>query len=119
MEGLLRADNQCIGRALLDRPAFSEPQRPRLVGLKSADPRQVLAAGAQLTHLHEQRRSLGYVTSAVYSPELSQWVGLALLSREVPLDAQVMARDPLRDRQTLVRVTPQVHVDPDGARMKS
>jgi glycine cleavage system aminomethyltransferase T len=79
----------------------------------------VLAAGAQLTHLDEQRRSLGYVTSAAYSPELSQWVGLALLSREVPLDAQVMARDPLRGRHNVVRVTPPVHVDPDGARMKA
>lgn len=37
MEGVVKLGNPCIGRALLDRPAFHEPLRPRLVGLRAVD----------------------------------------------------------------------------------
>ena len=45
MEPLVRIGNRCLGRELLDRPAFHEPTRPRLVGLRAADGHAPFLAG--------------------------------------------------------------------------
>jgi sarcosine oxidase subunit alpha len=68
--------------------------------------------------MSDQRRLRGHVTSAVYSPALKQWIGLALLARDLARDGEVvLARDPLRNLETPVRVTTSAHFDPAGARM--
>jgi sarcosine oxidase subunit alpha len=120
MDGMVGAGNACLGRALLDRPAFHEAARPRLVGLRAADGRSQFLAGAQLTAAAAPSQPRGYVTSSVYSPALGEWVGLALLARELASgEAALTARDPLRGADAAVRVTSPVHVDPSGARMKA
>ena len=117
MDGLLRLQNPCLGRELLDRPAFHEPSRPRLVGVRGG--RAKIMAGAQLTTRDDPKHPVGHVTSAVYSPALGEWVGLALLARRLGEDAQITARDPLRGADTPLRVVSPVHYDPAGERMKS
>ncbi len=117
MDGLLRLQNPCLGREQLDRPAFHEPSRPRLVGVRGG--RAKIMAGAQLTTRDDPKHPVGHVTSAVYSPALGEWVGLALLARRLGEDAQITARDPLRGADTPLRVVSPVHYDPAGERMKS
>ena len=119
MDGLLKLQNPCLGRELLDRPAFHEASRPRLVGVRARDGRAKFQAGAQLTTETEPKRPVGHVTSAVYSPALGEWVGLALLARRLGLEARIMARDPLRGGETPLRVVSPLHVDPTGERMRS
>jgi sarcosine oxidase subunit alpha len=119
MERLLALGNDCLGRELLDRPAFSEASRPKLVGLQAADAAAALRAGAQLTTTRDGTRPCGYLTSAAFSPALGRWVALALLAREhAALGATLWARDPLRGADTNVRVVPPVHFDPQGERSK-
>jgi heterotetrameric sarcosine oxidase alpha subunit len=119
MEGLVRLGNPCVGRALLDRPAFHEPTRPRLIGVRAVDGRGRFYGGAQLTTADAPNRPCGYVTSSVYSPVLGEWVGLALVSRVHGEGTVLTARDPLRVGDCTVRLTPLVHYDPSGERMKS
>lgn len=119
MEALLKAGNDCIGRALLDRPAFAERTRARLVGLRPIDAQAPLSGGEQLTRPEETQGSLGYITSAVYSPTLHTWIALALLSRAIPQGSEMMARDSLRNQHTRVRITPAVHLDAEGSRMRA
>ena len=120
MDALVRRGNPCVGSELLDRPAFHEPSRPRLVGLRAADGQAKFLAGAQLALADAPNRPVGHVTSSVYSPTLGEWVGLALLARRHAVDdALVMARDPLRGGDTTVRVVATAHFDPSGERMKS
>ena len=119
MESMLALGNPCIGRDRLTRPGLSEPTRPRLVGLRAADSSSMFLAGAQLTLPGQTRYPCGYVTSAVYSPALQQWVGLALVARNVAYHAELIARDPLRNRQARVCVTATTHFDADGKKMKS
>jgi sarcosine oxidase subunit alpha len=120
MDGLVRLGNACVGRELLDRPAFDEPSRPRLVGVRASDGKSKFLAGAQLTMAAAPTRPCGYVTSSVYSPALGEWVGLALVARAHAAEGTLLeARDPLRDGDTTVRIVPAVHFDPAGARMKS
>ena len=119
MDSLLNSGNACIGRELLDRPGLHEPTRPRLVGLVAADARSSFLGGAQLTRLDESRHACGYVTSAVYSPALGQWIALALAARNVQIGTELLARDPLHNQQTRVRVSAPVFVDPLGEKLKS
>jgi sarcosine oxidase subunit alpha len=118
LEPLLRSGNRCLGRELLDRPAFHEPTRPRLVGLRAADGRSQFLAGAQLLPDSASTRPCGHVTSSVYSPTLNEWLGLALVARALPAGTVLTAHDPLRSRTTPVRITPPAHYDPAGLRMK-
>jgi glycine cleavage system aminomethyltransferase T len=118
MAELVKQGNACLGRALLDRPAFHESTRPRLVGLRASDGRAPFLAGAQLTATEAPNRPCGYVTSSVYSPTLDQWLGLALLARNQAEGAQLTARDPLRGGDTPVRVVAPAHFDSGSERMK-
>jgi sarcosine oxidase subunit alpha len=120
MDALVRLGNPCVGTELLNRPAFHEPSRPRLVGLRAGDGHSKFLAGAQLTTDREPDRPCGYVTSSVFSPALGEWIGLALVARSLAADGTVLtARDPLRDGDVSVRVVPGVHFDPTSERMKS
>jgi heterotetrameric sarcosine oxidase alpha subunit len=118
LDSLAHGGNRCLGRELLERPAFQERTRPRLVGLRATDGRAPFLGGAQLTLPEERARPCGYVTSSVYSPTLGEWLGLALVARSVTHGTLLRARDPLRNNDTAVRVVAPVHFDPEGSRMK-
>jgi sarcosine oxidase subunit alpha len=120
LSGLVKAGGRCVGSELLDRPAFHEPARPRLVGLRAADGRARFLPGAQLTMPDDPVHACGFVTSAVYSPALGQWIGLALAARALAADGTLLvARDPLRVGNTAVRIVPPVHFDPGAERIKA
>jgi heterotetrameric sarcosine oxidase alpha subunit len=120
LESRVRASGDCIGRALLERPALHEPSRPVLVGLIAAEPARRFNAGAQLTLPATSRESLGYVTSAAFSPTLDRHIALGLLARDhAHPGAPVWAADPLAGTAIPLLVTEPVHFDPAGERMKS
>ena len=100
-------------RTLIDAAHAADPAR-------AADGRAPFGAGAQLTVDERTPHPCGYLTSSVYSPACGEWVGLALVARELARDGvQLIARDPLRGQSTVLKVTSPVHYDPDGKRMKS
>ncbi len=118
MEALVRLGNPCLGRELLDRAAFQEATRPRLVGLRALDGHGQFLAGAQLTGAESATRPCGHVTSSVFSPTFGEWLGLALVARNLTLEGTILtARDPLRSSHTAVRIVSPVHFDATGARM--
>ena len=120
LEKMLTPGKACVGREALERVAFADPDRPRLVGLQSVQPEAVFHAGAHLAALEAPARSLGHVTSAVYSPSLSRWIGLALLAgRSAHIGESLLAADPLRGSNVPVTVGPTVHFDRRGERMKA
>jgi len=119
MGSLVALGNACVGRDLLDRPAFHEPQRERLVGVRSNDGKSPFLGGAQLTADAVSARPVGYITSSAYSPALGEWIGLALVSREIAEGTILYARDPLRGNDAVVNVVSPVHYDPTSDRMKS
>ena len=119
MEGLVALGNPCVGRDLLDRPAFHESHRPRLVGVRASDGKSRFVGGAQLTADAVSAVPVGYITSSAYSPALGEWIGLAFVSRAVPYGATLYVRDPLRGDNTTVKVVSPVHYDPKSDRMKS
>lgn len=120
MQGMVALRNPCIGRELLRRAAFQEPQRPQLVGVQAIDARTPFLSGAQITLPGTQSRPIGYVTSATYSPALGKYIGLAMVAgHEARNGKQLLACDPLRGRETLLVIVPRAHFDPAGERMKA
>lgn len=119
LQGLVKLGNPCIGRELLERLGLLDAARSRLVGLRAADGKAAIAGGAQLTETAASTHSLGYITSSAYSPTLGEWIALAFVARSVAEGAVLFARDPIRGGDARVRVTPLVHFDAQGERMKS
>lgn len=77
-----------IGRRSFARPDTRRPDRKQLVGLFSADPREVLPEGAQITetdlplpsrHGSKPVPMAGHVTSSYLSPNLGRSFALALV----------------------------------------
>lgn len=114
------AARNSIGRKLLERNGLQAAQRPIIVGLQAVDGKSRFLGGAQVTATSADRRALGYVTSAVFSPALRQWIGLALIARDhSAIGTGLVARDPLRGGNTRVRVVPAVHFDAAGTRIRA
>jgi sarcosine oxidase subunit alpha len=125
MGAMLRAGSDgvqrnSVGRALLEREGLKSADRPILVGLRAADGKSKFLGGAQITAAPSDRMSLGYVTSAVFSPALQEWIGLALVARHSSAPGtELLARDPLRGGDTRVRIVPPAHFDSGSQRIRA
>jgi methylglutamate dehydrogenase subunit C len=114
------APRNSVGRALLEREGLKAADRPILVGLRAADGSGQFLGGAQITAAPGDRMSLGYVTSAVFSPALKEWIGLALIARHSSaVGTELVARDPLRGGDMRVRIVPPAHFDPESQRIRA
>ncbi|WP_353642578.1 sarcosine oxidase subunit alpha family protein [Mesorhizobium sp. WSM2239] len=110
-----------VGEVLGRREAFSDPARPRLVGLRCFEPGKQLHAGAILFRPNEsmQGHGLGRITSVTYSPTLDAWVGLGLLAREAAVEgAEIVAAYPITGQAVRARVVSPIFLDPKGERLR-
>ncbi len=111
-----------IGRALARRPAFTDPERPTLVGFRPADRRERLRSGAHFLRLGkpaEVQFDEGYMTSVAYSPSLGHWIGLGLLRRGPERIGEIVrAHDPVRRGDIEVEICSPMFVDPEGERLR-
>lgn len=120
---MLSKTKDFIGRRMAERPALTDPARPRLVGLRPLDPAARLRAGAHLVALADPAdaaHDAGYVTSAAFSPGLGQWIGLGLLAGGPDrLGERVRAVDPVRGGpELLLEVCAPCFIDSEGARLR-
>jgi sarcosine oxidase subunit alpha len=118
---LMSAKKDFIGRALAQRPALTDPERPCLVGLRPADRHTRLRAGAHMLALGATpapENDEGYVTSVAFSPTLDHWIALALVKRGPErIGERMRAYDPVRNGDVEVELVSPVFIDPEGARL--
>jgi sarcosine oxidase subunit alpha len=115
---LLSGKKDFIGRRLLERPAFADPERQRLVGLVPADGKTRIRAGSQIVEMGRGGPAIGHVSSTAFSPALGHPIALALVARGPERKGQELeARNPLRGESVRVKVTGSVFVDPEGKRL--
>jgi heterotetrameric sarcosine oxidase alpha subunit len=111
-----------IGRVLAGRPALTEPDRMRIVGIKPLDPTKRLRAGAHLLPTDaatDAKHDQGVVTSVAFSPSLGHWIGLGLLQRGPErLGKRVRAVDLMRDADIKVDICAPCFVDQQGERLR-
>ncbi|RWM30604.1 sarcosine oxidase subunit alpha family protein [Mesorhizobium sp.] len=108
-----------VGDVLRRRPAFGEPNRQRLVGLKCAEAGTRLSGGAILFKQGETRQGhgRGRITSVTYSPTLGAYVGLALLAGDVAIGEEVVAVHRMKNEAVRAHVVSPVFLDPEGERL--
>ena len=119
--GQMAGKKDFIGKALLDREALSNPNRPQLVGLQPLDGKTWIKAGSQLVASADFKppvAMLGHVTSIAYSPELQTPVAMALLSGGLARRGETLyAAFPLKNECVPVRVVSPHFIDPEGERL--
>jgi sarcosine oxidase subunit alpha len=122
MGKLLSTKKDYIGRALAQRPALLDPQRPTLVGLRPVDRAARLRAGAHLLPLGASAdiaNDQGWVTSSAFSPSLGHWIALAMLANGPARHGdRVRAYDPVRAGDVVVEVVAPCFIDPGGERLR-
>ncbi|ROU03345.1 sarcosine oxidase subunit alpha family protein [Histidinibacterium lentulum] len=122
MEGMLSGAKDFVGRAAAQRPGLTDPERPRLVGLRPVIAGEPLVAGAYLFDVGEvpkRETALGHVSSACHSATLGMALGLGFLRNGAErLGERVIAVDHMRHVMTLCDVTRPCAYDPGGGRMR-
>lgn len=123
MGRMLSTKKDFIGRVMANRAALTDPQRPRLVGIKPIRKADRLRAGGHLLMRGARpvaANDQGFVTSAAFSPSLGSWIGLALLERGPDRHGEhVVVHDPVRGADIEVEVCHPVFIDPEGLRVRS
>ena len=120
-ERMQKKDADFIGKRSLERPALAYGPRKTFVGLTSEDGRKI-PRGAQLVWNPTATRPvemLGHVSSTCYSPNLGNYIALALLDDADAYQGKVLyASSPLAGSHVPVRVGNSVFIDPEGARAR-
>jgi sarcosine oxidase subunit alpha len=120
LDKLVSKKKDFIGKALLQRPALTDPNRPMLVGLVPVDGQTPIRAGSQLVvdpTVPPPVPMVGHVTSVTWSPTLGHPIALALLANGPRrMGETIIAASPLSGDFVPVRVTSPYFFDPEGAR---
>jgi sarcosine oxidase subunit alpha len=112
-----------IGGRMLDREAFVDAARPKLVGLVPVDGATRIEAGAQLVGDPDEpppMRKLGHVSSTAYvSPTVGHPVSLGFCAHgRERIGETLWALSPLHGQRVEVRLTEPVFYDPEGGRQR-
>ncbi|MEM1044560.1 MAG: sarcosine oxidase subunit alpha family protein [Pseudomonadota bacterium] len=109
-----------IGSALRSRPALTDENRPRLVGIFPKNRSQTFNAGSLLcTAENVSGFGEGWITGVTHSPELGHWIGIGFISGGPTAweGRAAIAADPVRKGNVEVEIVSPHMVDPSGERM--
>lgn len=120
---MMSAKKDYIGRALAQRVALLESDRPILVGFKPVDRAQRLTAGAHFIAPGAEavvKNDIGHMTSVAVWSTLGHSVGLGLLANGADrIGSIVIAHDPVRGCDVRVEVCHPVFYDPQGEKLRA
>jgi sarcosine oxidase subunit alpha len=115
---MLKASGDFIGAALARRPAFADPARHRLVGVRMLRGER-LKGGAVLVDPARPREALGHLTSIAPSAALGGWIGLAMLAgSEAEIGRHLIATAPVDGESAEVEIRSPHQFDPENARVR-
>ena len=110
-----------IGRAMAERQALIDPDRPALAGFRALAKERLnagahlMSIGSQMTPEHDE----GHLTSTAFSPTLGCWIALGLIRRGADrVGERVRVIDPIRTDDVEVEITRPSFVDPKGERLR-
>jgi sarcosine oxidase subunit alpha len=119
---LVSTHKDFIGKRSLALPALAASHRKQLVGLTPLDGRTPIPRGAQLVvdpSAPMPNPIVGHVTATCHSLTLGHPIALALLRNGRALIGQSFhATSPLTGKNVAVKVTANVFVDAEGARLR-
>ena len=111
-----------VGRGMLDKPAFTDPERPKLVGLKPVDGQSRIRAGAILCETRDPvvpAVKSGWVSSSAYlSPNVGHPIALGFCARgRERIGERIWALFPLRSEAVECEICEPCFIDPKGERL--
>jgi sarcosine oxidase subunit alpha len=122
MGGFASTKKWFVGRGMLDKPAFTDPDRPKLIGLKPVDEKTRIRAGAIL--VEDPNHPLpapkaGWVSSSAYlSPNLGHPIALGFCARgRDRVGERIWAVFPMRDEVIECEICAPCFFDPKGERL--
>ncbi|NIZ10014.1 sarcosine oxidase subunit alpha family protein [Pseudooceanicola sp. HF7] len=122
LERMLSPSKDFIGKAAASRPGLVDPDRERLVGLRSLGPVLQMTSGAFLFEEGAEpvrENAQGYVTSVGYSPTLPGFLALAFLKNGPERHGeQIRMVDHLRGIHANCEVCDPQFFDPEGERVR-
>jgi sarcosine oxidase subunit alpha len=122
LDRMVSSKKDFVGRLMAQRPALTDPDRPRLAGFRPVDRSQRLRAGAHFVAVGapaSAEHDEGYMTSVAFSPTLGHSIGLGLIRGGTDrVRERVRAVDPVRDGDIEVEICEPVSVDAAGERLR-
>lgn len=120
---MVKLEGAFVGKALLNRDALNNTNRPQLVGLRPTDGATAIPRGSIIINGNRDDDVLGYVTATLFSPTLEKPIALALVANgraRISGGEQLFAESPVASSGKIsVELCSPVFVDPDGEKLRA
>ena len=123
LEGMLSKKKDFIGKRSLNREAFLNPEREKIVGVIPLDKKTMIPEGSHL--VSDSKASLpnpklGHISASCWSVEYNNPFSLAILKDgKRKIGEKLYALSPLKNINIPVEIVSSHYVDPKGERVRS
>ena len=123
LEGMLSKKKDFIGKRSLNREAFINPSREKIVGVVPLDKKTTIPEGSHLVldgNTSLPNPKLGHISASCWSVEYNNPFSLAILKNGKNMIGQKLyAVSPLKNKNIPVEIVSSHYVDPKGERVRS
>jgi len=123
LDGMLSKKKDFIGKRSLNRKAFIEPQREKIVGVVPLDKKTMIPEGSHLvadSNASLPNPKLGHISASCWSVEYNNPFSLAILKNGKERKGEKLyAISPLKNKVIPVEIVSSHYVDPKGERVRS
>ena len=123
LDGMLSKKKDFIGKRSLNREAFIETTREKIVGVVPIDKKTMIPEGSHLVvndSASLPNPKLGHISASCWSVEYNNPFSLAILKEgKKKIGDKLYALAPLRNKSIPVEIVSSHYVDPKGERVRS
>ena len=123
LDGMLSKKKDFIGKRSLNRQAFTETNRERVVGVVPLDKKTMIPEGSHLvvdSNASLPNPKLGHISASCWSVEYNNPFSLAILDNGKKRKGEKLyALSPLKNKIIPVEIVSSHYVDPKGERVRS
>ncbi len=123
LEGMLSKKKDFIGKRSLNRKAFLNLEREKIVGVVPLDKKTMIPEGSHLvsdSHAKLPNPKLGHISASCWSVEYNNPFSLAILKDgKKKIGEKLYALSPLKNKNIPVEIVSSHYVDPKGERVRS
>jgi sarcosine oxidase subunit alpha len=123
LEGMLSKKKDFIGKRSLNREAFLDPNREKIVGVVPLDKKSMIPEGSHLvrdSNASLPNPKLGHISASCWSVEYNHPFSLAILQDgKKRIGEKLFALSPLKNKNIEVEIVSSHHVDSKGERVRS
>jgi sarcosine oxidase, subunit alpha len=123
LQGMLSKKKDFIGKRSLQRTAFLNPEREKIVGVVPLDKKTMIPEGSHLVSDNKAKLpnpKLGHISASCWSVEYNNPFSLAILKDgKKKIGQKLYAVSPLKNKSIPVEIVSSHYVDPKGERVRS